>query len=64
MLTAEYVGFSVAAGITAGALMFMAYPFLERLVARRRPRPYDWHKDAPEYRYAKDRHVKIIRRGD
>jgi hypothetical protein len=48
-------------GLIGAAWVTIGFEVVERY--RRRPRgrrPFDWHRDAPEYRYAKDRHVKII----
>lgn len=40
------------------AVSYLVYVFVS---LKRAKRPVDWEKDYPEYRHAKDTHVKVVK---
>jgi hypothetical protein len=49
----------ISFGIAVG-LVYMVFETIRYWRAEHRKRPIDWRKDFPEYRCAKDTHVKVV----
>ena len=48
---------ALAFAATIGGIAGLTYALRAK---HHRPRPFDWVRDAPEYRRAKDAHVKVV----